>query len=565
MSTQKVPNSNKQWIQSNNGDYEGNLYETHRCDLDSDPGVLKASKALAPVDIYNNTQFPVAMQIHDGYYYIAFVGTGDDEVWRCSVNSDPTDDSNWLEVTDLKNAAEIIESDMTSFNGLLLLSEDTDIWSWNGTSEDNDWWTAVAGGGALTNDKPHQMEVLRSGNDTLFVTDGNKVRYYNSAAGNTVITLDTFMTAGCLTSSLDRIWVGTYTEVENNGYVYELRVGDDTAYQAYPIEGRVCLAMFTHRNTPFVITETGYIQAFDGAGFTTVAQFPWANESTVMEGCRGGQVQDSPRSKAIHPKGVKLRGNYVYILVNAEDEFTGDLLKRGYSGVWVLDLTTYSLTHRYSLGTSDLRSVGPLLLTNTPYTRIMAGADTVSDGDGVWMETDTTPRGFFVLTRHESDSIADVFDTFVYKVDTLDDDSSVQVKRKDSEQPGFPYVVNGVTWASVNEFNTTDDLTNVAVGDEVFILNKQGSDTSCHITAIKNGAEINTVTVDESIGVLNETSDIKIDKFEKIDMSNINEGGEYFKLGIGNEAKTFAQYKIEFTGDVTFRELISKSNNKEGL
>ena len=49
MSTQKIPNSQKQIIQSNDGDYKGNLWATFGIDLDSNSGTIKTSKRLTQV------------------------------------------------------------------------------------------------------------------------------------------------------------------------------------------------------------------------------------------------------------------------------------------------------------------------------------------------------------------------------------------------------------------------------------------------------------------------------------------------------------------------------------
>lgn len=562
MSTQKIPNSQKQFIQSNKGDYQGNVWETFNVDLDSNPGTLQPSKPLTAA--LDNTalsgEVVQALQIHDGGYYLAT----NDDVYSCSSNQDPTNSANWSDVSTLGAEDLGFETDMESFNGLLLVSLGTDIMSWNGSVKDDDWWTATTTGTALTADYVHTMKVLRTGNDTLFVTDKNVVRYYNTAAEHKGITLDTLMVACSLTPSLDRMWAGTYTEVEDNAFVYELRVGDDSAFQAYEIDGRAALTMFTYRNTPFVVTEKGYIQAFNGAGFETVAQFPWADSSDPMEGVRAGLVQDSSTSRAIHPKGAKVRGKYAYIFVDAGSEVNGGLLHRGLSGVWVLNLETYSLSHRYMVGAPEVVRSGPLLITNMPQTRIMVGSETSADGKGVWMESDGTPEAFAVTLRHEADSIADVYETFVVKADTLQSGETVTVKYKDTVNSAFPYFVDGVTWLNSTQFVTTDALTGVEVGDEIFIVNRHQAGKLCHITAIETGTS-NTVTVDTALGTLNELSDIKVEKWRKLSTQMTSEDGEYKKFGAADGASPSRQYKVALQGSITVRELISKSNSKEQL
>ena len=579
MSTQKIPNSLKQIIQSNDGDYKGNLWATFNIDLDSNPGTIKTSRKLKrsvdnSINIWSAGSIFQAVVLHDGFYY----AINNDDAIRCSVTNDPTVQANWSAVAGIWGFGTLY-SDMTSFKGLLLTSTSTNIASYDGATLDNGWWTTIASGTALTASKPHILEVLRTGADSLFITDGNKIRYYNTAAAGTIITLDTLMTANCLTSGVDRMWVGTYTEVENNAWVYEVQVGNTATTQAYEIDGRVCLTMFTHNNTPFVITERGYIQAFNGVGFQTIAQFPWANESKVMEGCRPGNVQDPNTSRAIHPKGAKVKGKYCYINVNADDEFiTNDYLlsPRGASGVWVLDLETYSLTHRYAMaddvspyGSSYVSNSGPILVTNTPDTRLIV-ASFVNGKEGLWMESDNVNQGYFIATRHEADSVADSFEALVIKTDTLDTGEEVIAKYKDESRPNFPLTITDISWLDSTRFTTTNALTGVLEatedidGDEVEIISGVGAGQMAHIVTIEGGTT-KTVTLDASMGtVLNNLSDIRIESFKKI-ATNEERSGEYEKLGSAKGVSPSRQYKVVMKGNVVLREFISKSNSKEEL
>jgi len=582
MSTRKTPDELKRFIQSNVGDYGGNLWSTFNCDLDSNPGVIKPAPRLTQVlgtDEIGSERV-LALQLHDGQYYVAT----QDDVYDCSVTSDPTNASNWGDISTLGSEDLGFETDMTSFGGLLLISLGTDIMSWDGSTKDDDFWTDVASGTALTANFGHTMDVLRSGTDTLFITDKNKIRYYNGVANGTIITIDSQMVASTMTPSLDRMWVGSYTEVENNAYVYEVQVGgvntlgDPSYNQSYAIEGRACLTMFTYNNTPFVVTDQGYIQAFNGAGFVTVAQFPWATKSKIMRGCRPGLVQASSTSRAIHPKGAQVSGKYCYIYVNATDGFDSskNLSTRSPSGVWVLDLETYSLTHKYALtdttadyGSHKVNFSGPLLITNTPETRLMVGGEV--ETEGVWMEGTATPQAHFTLVRHESESVADAFEAFAIKNDTLASGETVTVKYKDLTLPGFPLLVNSVTWLNATQFNTTDTLTDVlgetAAGEqdgyEIEFLSGLGAGQLAHIVSITGGTT-KTVTVDTSFGVLNSTSDIQIDSYKLLKVKAEQADGEVKKLGSGGTSPS-RQYKVVMKGDVTVRETISKSNNNNSL
>jgi hypothetical protein len=576
MSTFNVPNREKEIIQSNEGDYRGNIWSTFNIDMDSNHGVMKVSKRLERVlgadDI--GSDIVQALQIHDGDYYV----TTNDRVLSCSVSDDPTDASNWSTISTLGSENLGLETDTVSFSNLLLFSLGTDIMSWDGTTKDDDWWTNTVGAGSLTSQTPHIMEVIRTQKDTLFVTDGSEVRYYEDGGNVTAIQISPQQTATCLTSSLSRMWVGSSTEVEEYAQVYEIVVGEDFYEKGYPVDGRVCLAMFTYKNTPFVITDSGYIQAFNGAGFQTVSMFPWATESQVMEGCRPGLVQPFPTARAIHPKGAKVKGKYCYIYVNTDDEFIANDRKldaRSPSGVWVLDLETYSLTHRYALtekstdfGQHVTNRSGPLLVTNTPDTRLMVGGSAV-DEKGVWMESETANQAYFTTIRHESGTVADTFETLVIKADTLGENDSVELKYKPITRTNFPLTITDITWLNETQFTTTNTLTGVqdatdeVSGDEVEIILGHRAGNLANIVSIEGGTT-KTVTIDESYGVLNEKSDVQIDRWLKVPTEYIKDEGEYKKFGIGVTAPAMA-YKVVINGEVTIREVISKSNSKVEL
>ena len=564
MSTKKTP-TDKRWIQSNNGDYGGNLWETWNMDFDTEPGVAKNSKKLTPIltDDFGGDAVQ-AITVYKGNYHVITTN----EVFKCDTDDDASDGSNWTEISTLSLEDLGVETDAVVLENLLLMSLGTNIMSWNGTTKDEDWWTAVTSGSALTSLKTHTLEVLRSGRDTLFVTDGNVVRYYNSNAGHTVLTLEAQFTAHVLIPALDKMWVGTYTESEERAFVYEIQVGNDIPNQGYPVDGIAVLSGFTHRNTPFVITEKGYIQAFNGAGFETVAQFPFALNGGYPNGTRPGVVQDSPTARPIHPKGCKVKGKYAYILVDLsnESDVSQQLDTNSHSGVWVLDLETYSLTHRYAIslttdkGNTKIESTGPIYLPQTTDTNIMVGSE-IGTASGLWVESDETSFGHLTLSRHEADSIADVFETFVTKADTLASGSEIQIAERHTERD--TRVVEGIRWLNSTEFVTTDALTDVEVGNEVFVYDGVSAGYHGYITSIATGTS-NVVTLDSDMNTSeNDISSLYISNFQKF--GEVMDIGEWKKNGGIDGANTFAQYRLHFTGNVTLRETISKSNNAEGL
>lgn len=567
MSVQKAPDSNKRWIQSNNGEYYGNIVDSFNMDFDTSPGVAKASKKLTPIDFDGgiDSEIVQALATYGSNYY----AVTRDDVFNCSVNNDPTDTTNWSAVTTLGTEDLGTETDATVFKNLLLISLGTDIMSWDGSTKNDDWWTTVTIGGdtgsALTASKPHTLEVLRTGNDTLFVTDGSNVRYANDSAGHTVISLEDEFTTITLLPGLDRMWVGTFTETSDHAFVYEIRVGDDIAFQSYPVDGLAALSGFVYKNTPFIITERGFIQMFNGAGFETVAQFPFALVGGYPDGTRPGLVQDPSTARAIHPKGCKVRGKYAYIYANLADEYDSSqqLDTKSHSGVWVLDLETYSLTHRYALSAeASVTSSGPILLPQTTQTFIMVGGETSNNATGLWVES-ANAAGHFTLARHEAESVADSFESFTVKHDTLVSGESIQVAERHTVRE--PLIVEDAVWLNGTSFTTANALTSISVGDEVFVYDGDGAGEHGYITTI-DGSTTKTVTLDADLGTsLNDTSSVYITNFNRFGENASSTTGEVCKNGGVDGAHPFVQYRVWLAGNVTVRETLSKSDPKKGV
>jgi preprotein translocase subunit YajC len=125
-------------------------------------------------------------------------------------------------------------------------------------------------------------------------------------------------------------------------------------------------------------------------------------------------------------------------------------------------------------------------------------------------------------------------------------------------------VVNDISWLNSNQFTTTNALTNVEEGDEVEIIGGSYAGQHCTIESVE-GETTKTVTVDTTLGVLNALSDVQIDAWKAIETTITDEDGEWKRLGSTDSISPSRQYKIWMKGNVTVREVISKSNSKEQL
>lgn len=560
-----IPNDLGQIRQVNRGDVSGELWETFNIDLTSSPGKIKTSQRLARVldgTALNAAAAVVDLLIWDGNY----IAVTEDEIYRCSVLDDPTNPTNWnrpsiSEDFDLSSTAVV-------FDGQLRIATNTNIARWNGSSSyANNWWTTEAGTGgtygtALTADKPHVLHVHRGGQETLFVTDGNLVRYYNTTSYHTTLTLQTDLTACCLDSGISAIWVGTYNETSGNALVYEMYVGETlstgvaVSRNAYSVDGRAVLALWVKDNIPYIVTERGHIQAFNGAGFTTVASFPFIFSRRSLDGVRPGLIQDSSTSRPIHPRGVKVHNDSTFILLAArssDDNYA--VTTRTHSGVWEFDHSTGVLSHRHGFaesatdyGTDELQRSGPILIVDISDTFLMAGIETGND-IGLYITTTGTNQSWFITPEIASGTIQDSFQRVVHKAKTLGANDTIHTLYRTTKRDTVYLTAN---WLDATRFTTTDTVTSVAVGDLVRISHGYAAGEWATVTAKDSSAATTTFTVNRAIGSAGQSSNAYSDNFKLIDATYTAADGEYKAVGVG-AVNPWIQYMVVMKGAVEYR------------
>lgn len=582
MSQFTIPNDQKQTRQASRGDVFGEIVESHNLDLNTNWGKIKTAKKLVKildeVDDLDNSD-PLAFEIYDGKYWVAT----DDQVYRCSVTDDPTNSANWVEETDISGVGLNFDTDLTIFNGLLLVSQGTDITSWNGTSDDIDWGTTVGLLPSLTSGVPHMMDVHR-GSESLFVTDGNKVHYTNlpNGTGNAfTITLQEDLVASCVKAGQYSVWVGTYTESGSNAYVYEIipnevtNILDDagavvdtvpTVRNVYRVDGRAVLSIELIDNIPYIVTETGNLQAFSASGFVTVASFPFTYSGERLKDVRAGLIQSTSISRPVHPKGMKNHNRSLFININSSVT-TDDYATKTPSGVWEFNLDNGSLNHRYGLcetatdyGEKTQTRSGPILIVDNEYTFLMTSGETTSYNSGVFMESSADNQATLTTVEIESDTVQDAYESAYIKAKTILDDASIELKYRTTKQDKQFFdvtFINGTTC-------TTTESPTLAVGDEITIIEGTNSSHIAHVTELSTSATTTSIVLDTDIGTAGETVRVESLNFKKDRTSYTSEDGEIKRFG-DYGTNPWIQFKLVFKGDIEMRQFMSKSNAKNGV
>lgn len=572
MSTFTVPNANKQIRQVANSAVLGELVESYGLDLTNSLGKIRTGKVLTKVkDVTDDVNFDdvVALAIYGSSYYCVTTN----RTYSCSVLNDPRVKGNWSLVTGIAATGIGYEADAVVFDGKLLISQDTDITSWDNSVDDIDWWDVTIAGTALTTGFPHMMHVHRGGQETLFVTDKNLIRYYNATGGHSTVTLQSDFVACCVSSGVSATWVGTYTESNTNAFVYEIYVGEQlggapVARAAYEIDGRAVLSIQVVNNIPYIVTDKGHIQAFNGSGFVTVASFPFAYTTDKLEGVRAGSVAFSSHNRPIHPKGLQAHNGSLFILLVSEIYNGDDYVRQTPAGIWEFNQATGVLNHRAAIAETDTsfkymvgNDSGPLMIINTAESFFLAGfkGDSLDYQNGLFAEG-SSQYGYFVTSEHASESIQDAYESLYLKAKTLTGGATINTKFRTTLRDR--QFLTGA-WVDATTLNIVGIIT-VEEGDEVTILSRLNSGKIAHVVSVSYSATITSIVLDESHGVAATVVYVGIQNFKPVLDAYTSNDGEFKRIS-PSATGTFIQYKVELDGNVEFRQLISKGNSKTEL
>ena len=564
MATFKIP-KNGQIRQLNQGDVYGELWSTKNIDLSSSPGKIRLAR---PTEELLDA---------DGVFNRTIVGLTffNQKIYAINETEIYADDSPFDTFVEVENGNDNAQ-DIVVFDGAIRISEQNEIAEYDGDSTyDNDWWTTVVSGTSLSSSVPHIMDVSYEGQETLAVTDGDKLRYYRTTGTVKHFTLNLLSNhiACSLTSGNSANWVGSYDTVGSRASVYEWNVGQDEFTQKYEIDARAVLAMTTLDNIPYLITERGEIQKFNQAGFTTIATLPMWNTPDFFEGVETGYVLPDNELRPVHPKGMTAYNGKILVYVNADDtDESRNVNERCLSGIWEIDPVTGSTTHRCSARSESRASrSAPILVVNDPNGRIyFGGRRDPAPGlgeEGLWREDlsdDATNYGYFVTTEMHGDSFIENFES-IFLSAIQDSGDSIVVKYRESQDFSLPIYGSG-TWLNTTSFTTEDDMTGLSVGDEVEVTVGTNSGRLSHVTNIETGASVTEITVEDAIGTAGEGLDFQCDNWIKIDDAfDTTQKIKEIKL---NKPGTMYQFKVYLTGKNGYpliNRMVVKTNNKKPL
>lgn len=162
-------------------------------------------------------------------------------------------------------------------------------------------------------------------------------------------------------------------------------------------------------------------------------------------------------------------------------------------------------------------------------------------------------RGYAITPKVFSLNVQDQYQKiYVRHKDLLNPDDQIIVKYRSAEERLLPELNTnsvGGTWSDSNTFTSTEDLSSVAIGDEVEIVAGSGAGYTAHITAISVNGATYTVDLDETIQniIATETFYFVVNNWTKARIITSSSNQQFTDIPVGS-AKKWLQVKIELRG-----------------
>jgi len=135
---------------------------------------------------------------------------------------------------------------------------------------------------------------------------------------------------------------------------------------------------------------------------------------------------------------------------------------------------------------------------------IQAGTSTSLNRNGLFAtQTGQENRGYWITPRMESQNVLDNFKSVIKKFKKLvyeEDKIIVKYRTEDNTLPNWVDRTQApATWVNTTSFTTTQDLSDVVIGNEVEFVAGVGAGYLAHITDITESSGTYTVTIDETV------------------------------------------------------------------
>ena len=589
----KIPQLAK-WFQSNRGDIFGSIWSSFNLDLtqqrDRQKGNIRIGRMLrgATSATLANMGVPVAFKRYGGNTY-GLCGTR-------LFTQGSAHTSAWSEVTDSPINFSNRYSDMEIFNSFLYISEgaDNDIARYDGTN-----WTEIEVN-EIAASKPHMMCVYADrlyvsgadSDDSIIVSMNTAQTFATLGNSNTVrITDESRNTITFLRPVSKGIWIGTLNTRGGTGSIYFWDGEQQTVNSEYKLQSAGALAGVVKDDVLYVMDADGKLLAFNGGTFVELDRLPLKENYLTF-------ALGAYNERWIHPNGMTVIDDRILLLIdnNYHIGSAKDTIQENVpSGIWEWSKET-GLYHKFGLSNTPLSGAGGGTIVDYGQNRLGITEASGIPGACVFIKQEATPAsdngtlfagarititattqiygifiddlndtvqkyGYFVTPKIYSQNLQDAWQkVYVRHRQLLNSTDKIVVKyRVEEDDP----VEATITWVDTDTFTVTAaDVPDLAVGDEVEVIQGDGSGKCAHVSSF-TGATTYTVNLDDTFaGVTTNTAKARFQKWNKC-----GEGTDQtvkfhqFPIGVND---TWVQIKVcmQFTDENEIDDLllINKTN-----
>ena len=560
-----IPDDKGKVTQLNNGDNRGNVYASFGMDFD-EAGKIKVNP---PTKVYFDkvTESDLTNKIVSFAKFdtdkILAVGGGD--AYKFTVDSYSTYNKSAGD-----GPADTSNGEAVYYNGLVLVSGTTTIYSTtNGTSYTN-WWETTLAQSALnasSYDEPRLMKVGFNGN--LYISDnGNKIYYYTGTGapvktGNG--TLDISLTNElftCMETSSTRMWIGTKNIGSEASIIeWDLSLGSETPNRVHRIGAEAVRAIVIYEDTPVAILSDGNVKIFDGVKFVD-----W--EMMKVRVPYGKKLAFN----FIHRNGWDIIDGKPHIAITGLIDSTDTKYANASSQEWAMPSGIYcmdkdkGLYHRFSFGTGDYGAAGTTIdnygevgatdvgalvaidsktgkflvsyetmLTDGTYTPALAyHTNTDVQGGKGWLATT------FAMSFREAWKKIDLFHK------PLETGCKIKVYSRAENTAGK--LLKGF-WTSTTTFNALTTGLDIQAGNLALIKMGKGSGQWIKVKDVSESSTVTTLTLDEANSKVTVGDYGTIEVFDFKYMGTIDDTQrDYHDFSVPqSESKRRRQFLFEFT------------------
>ncbi len=580
----RIP-QNQKWINSNAGEFSGNIIQTFNTNLHRKTGKFSVSDRFYP---HTTTDDIVGIQVPTGIVYSNADGTNKiwavaEKAYKGAYGSVLAADALTNSPTSLSDADIIQWGKTTGGYDTLLITTGTDIarfnydlstTAWVNTAGAY-WWTDIVANGGVAQtalDSTYPTILLTFGvSPVLFVFNGNYI--HSVGTPNSPTNADVSYKRVAFPQNLyvkwarkgnDKIYVGLWDK--NNNTVSPSQIAEyDPVQEVVRMiqinEGQQ--VGFVWNNIPYIVDIRGILRIYNGQSFSEVSRFPIS-------------YFDNYTFNVPHRNGVLVLKERVYFNLQSNDV-------RMPGGIWVFDKNggepylEYTLTKAKS-SQNDFGSIqsygnnwGAIMLENAADLMLVGASVPVNASTsnlGVFSNATVSGvsvsgvRGWFVTPKMISPDQESIFTKLLIRYDPKDyftgtQTGAILAKYRVTNRSSSLTYLSG-TWVTSTTFTTTSVL---GIGDEIFITGGQGAGVLAHVSLVSGGPTY-TITIDETIpttpsGTFGFTTDNWVKLSTNAGGSSQTDGTvQYVIFDIPDTAKgDWIQFKIEVRGGWYINEL----------